>query len=87
LAGPLRSTPTKGSGRHATKIGRPALAILLENRSQDMEAIGRKRWAIPKGYIPSESSFSDRALVSHETACILNAGDNDAHVTITIFFH
>jgi hypothetical protein len=51
-----------------------------------MEAIGRKRWAIREGYIPSQSSFSDRALVSHETACIINAGDNDAHVTITIFF-
>src|SRR3981081_620721 len=51
-----------------------------------MEAIGRKRWAIPEGYIPSESSFSDRALVSHETACLLNAGDHDAHVAITIFF-
>ena len=51
-----------------------------------MEAIGRKRWAIAEGYIPSESSFSDRALVSHETACILNVGDRDAHVTITIFF-
>jgi hypothetical protein len=51
-----------------------------------MDAIGRRRWAIPEGYIPSESSFSDRALVSHETACILNAGDDDAHVEITIFF-
>ena len=51
-----------------------------------METIGRKRWAIPEGYIPSQSSFSDRALVSHETACILNAGDADAHVRITIFF-
>jgi hypothetical protein len=51
-----------------------------------MEAIGRKRWAIAEGYIPSESSFSDRALVSHETACILNAGDADAHISITIFF-
>ena len=51
-----------------------------------MDAIGRKRWAIPEGYIPSESSFSDRALVSHETACLLNAGDHDAHVAITIFF-
>ena len=51
-----------------------------------MEAIGRKRWAIAEGYIPSESSFSDRALISHETACILNAADRDAHVTITIFF-
>jgi hypothetical protein len=51
-----------------------------------MEAIGRRRWAIAEGYIPSESAFSDRALISHETACILNAGDQDAHVEISIFF-
>ena len=51
-----------------------------------MDAIGRKRWAIAEGYIPSQSAFTDRTLVSHETACILNAGDRDAHVTITIFF-
>jgi hypothetical protein len=51
-----------------------------------MDAIGRRRWAIPEGYIPSESSYSDRALVSHETACILNAADRDAHVALTIFF-
>ena len=51
-----------------------------------MEAIGRRRWAIPEGYIPSESSYSDRELVSHETACILNAADHDAQVTITVFF-
>ena len=40
-----------------------------------MEPIGCKRWAIAEGYIPSQSSFSDRTLISHETACILNAGD------------
>jgi hypothetical protein len=51
-----------------------------------MDAIGRRRWAIPEGYIPSESKFSDRALVSHETACILNAGDHDAKVSITVYF-
>jgi hypothetical protein len=51
-----------------------------------MEAIGRRRWAIPEGYIPSKSSYSDRELVSHETACILNAGDTPAHVRITVFF-
>ncbi len=51
-----------------------------------MESLGHKRWAIAEGYIPSESSFSDPALVSHETACILNAGDRTAHVRITIFF-
>jgi hypothetical protein len=51
-----------------------------------MEPIGRTRWAIAEGYIPSQSSFSDRTLISHETACILNAGDREAHVAITIFF-
>jgi hypothetical protein len=51
-----------------------------------MEAIGRRRWAIAEGYIPSESAFSDRALISHETACILNAGDRDARIEITILF-
>jgi hypothetical protein len=51
-----------------------------------MEAIGRKLWAIAEGYIPSESSFSEPALASHETACILNPNLRDAHVAITIFF-
>jgi len=51
-----------------------------------MDPIGRKRWAIAEGYIPSQSSFSDRTLISHETACILNASDQEAHVNITIFF-
>src|SRR5215469_16905170 len=48
--------------------------------------VGRKLWAIAEGYIPSESFSSDRALISHETACILNAGDREAHVTITVYF-
>jgi hypothetical protein len=51
-----------------------------------MEPIGRKRWAIAEGYIPSESSFSHGALISHETASILNASDRDAHVRVTVFF-
>jgi hypothetical protein len=60
-------------------------AIEKGGRSR-MKAIGKKRWAIPEGYIPSESVSTDRALISHETACILNAGDGDAHITLTIFF-
>ena len=51
-----------------------------------MKAIGKKRWAIPEGYIPSESCSTDRSLISHETACILNASDQDARVAITVFF-
>jgi hypothetical protein len=48
--------------------------------------LGETHWAIAEGYIPSQSSFSDPALISHETACILNAGDAPAHVRITVFF-
>jgi len=50
-------------------------------------SIGRTRWAIPEGFIPSESlPGAGRPLVSHEAVCILNAGDADAHVAITLYF-
>lgn len=50
-------------------------------------SIGKRSWAIAEGYIPSGSvDGSDPALVSHETACILNAGDSDAHVELTLHF-
>jgi hypothetical protein len=48
--------------------------------------IGRKRWAIAEGYIPGWSHGPEPELTSHETVCILNAGDQDAHVAITVFF-
>lgn len=52
-----------------------------------MEAIGRKRWAIAEGYIPGWSNGPEPEMLSHETICILNAGDEDADVTLTIFFN
>ena len=51
-----------------------------------MPAIGKTRWAIPEGYIPSGSVSQDRTLLSHETACILNAGERDATIRLTIYF-
>ena len=48
--------------------------------------IGRTRWAIAEGYIPGWSHGPEPQMTSHETACILNAADRDAHVEITIFF-
>jgi len=51
-----------------------------------MTTLGQTRSAIAEGYIPADSSFSDPALVSHETACILNSGDQPAHVRITVYF-
>lgn len=52
-----------------------------------MVAMGKRRWAIAEGYIPGDSiDPDDPALVSHETACILNAGDREALVEITLFY-
>lgn len=48
--------------------------------------IGKKKWAIAEGYIPSWSNGPEPEFLSHETACLLNTGDKDAHVVITIFF-
>jgi hypothetical protein len=50
------------------------------------EPIGHRRWAIAEGYIPGASTGPAPQMTSHETVCILNAGAEDAHVTLTIYF-
>jgi len=51
-----------------------------------MECIGERVWVIAEGYLPPSSTGDTRQLESHETACILNTGERDAHIRITIFF-
>lgn len=51
-----------------------------------MTQLGAKRWAIAEGYIPQESQGPEPQMTSHETACILNTGDTDAHIEITLYF-
>lgn len=48
--------------------------------------IGRKRWAIAEGYIPPSSHGPEPEMTSHETACLLNVSNKDAHVEITVYF-
>jgi hypothetical protein len=50
------------------------------------EAIGRRIWAIAEGYIPTESTGPEPEMLSHETVCVLNAGAEDAHLEITIYY-
>ena len=49
-------------------------------------AIGARRWAIAEGYIPESSHGPAPQMLSHETACLLNASDAPANVRITIYF-
>ncbi len=48
--------------------------------------VGVREWVIAEGYIPSESHGPQPQMTSHETVCILNAGDQDAHIEITIYY-
>lgn len=47
--------------------------------------IGRRRWAIAEGYIPGWSNGPE-VMTSHESACLLNATDEEARVEITLYF-
>jgi hypothetical protein len=47
------------------------------------DANGRHRWYVPDAYLPADSSHG---VESHESACLLNAGDLGALVRLTFFF-
>jgi hypothetical protein len=49
-------------------------------------AIGRRRWAIAEGYIPGWSHGPEPEMTSHDTVCLLNTGDHDATVKLTVYF-
>ena len=46
--------------------------------------IGKKTWVIAEGFLPEEGQ--EAVLDSHETACILNAGDSEANIEIHIYY-
>lgn len=67
-------------------IERPAPLLHLALCMKSDDPIGKTRWAIAEGYIPGWSHGPEPQMVSHETVCMLNASDRDAHVEITVFF-
>lgn len=50
-----------------------------------MEAIGKRVWVIADGYIPGHSNGPGPEMTSHDSFCVLNAGDEPASLTITVF--
>lgn len=48
--------------------------------------MGKRRWAIPEGFIPETSTGPEPEMASHETVCILNTGEEDAEIEITVYF-
>jgi len=56
------------------------------NSTYSTTPIGRQRWAIAEGYIPADSHGPAPQLQSHETFCVLNASDQEAHLLVTVYF-
>ncbi|MGI6538997.1 MAG: sensory rhodopsin transducer [Caldicoprobacterales bacterium] len=50
----------------------------------DTKAKGSKVWLVPDCYYPSISSPGH--YISHEAICVLNTGDEDAHLKLTLYF-
>lgn len=48
-----------------------------------MKSIGQTTWLIPDAYWPQ---FSNGKFPSHESVCLLNTGDKDATVALTLYF-
>ena len=47
-----------------------------------MQAAGTRTWIIPDGYISGKSG----SQTSHDAVCVLNTGDADARITLTLYF-
>jgi hypothetical protein len=48
----------------------------------DEPALGHRSWVVPDGYLPAGEVDG---LVSHEAICVLNTGDQDAHLRVTVY--
>lgn len=51
-----------------------------------MRPVGRTVWAIPGGHIPLRTTGPEPEETSSDTVCLLNAGDRDAKVEITVYY-
>ena len=50
-----------------------------------MTPIGTTRWAVPGGHVPLAGTGREPAFTSFDKLSVLNAGDADAHLELTIY--
>lgn len=56
------------------------------NRQESAEPLGKRRWAIPEGFIPESSTGPQPQMTSHGTLCVLNTSSEPARLELRIFF-
>ena len=50
-----------------------------------MTPIGKTLWVVPGGHVPLEGTGREPEFTSHDKLSFLNAGDQDAHLELTIY--
>ncbi len=58
----------------------------MAGKEKTMDQLGRRMWAVPGGHIPLRSTGREPEYNSHERICILNAGQEEADVRLTLFY-
>lgn len=54
-------------------------------REQEI-SVGSTMWVIADGYIPPYSNGPSPEMVSHDSICMLNAGNDTARVSVHVYF-
>ena len=52
-----------------------------------MTPIGKTHWAVPGGHVPLDRTGREPEFTSFDKLSVLNAGDRDAHLELTIYHH
>ena len=50
------------------------------------DAIGRTRWAVAGGHVPFGTTGREPAMTSRDELCVLNAGDAEATLALTVLY-
>jgi hypothetical protein len=51
-----------------------------------MAGLGGRCWVVPGGRIPFPSNGEEPEFTSFDQLCVLNSGDEDAHLELTIYY-
>jgi hypothetical protein len=52
----------------------------------EMPGIGSTTWEVADGYIPTHSTGPAPEMISHDSICMLNAGNSPARVEVHVYF-
>lgn len=48
--------------------------------------IGSTVWVVADGFIPPGSTATEASMISHDSICMLNAGDRPANVEVFVYY-